>query len=91
MPSRFPPVTLSMPGSGAVGFSSHNLKAPLDMDLALDKWELEPPDTVREHRGLDEPLSRSVDMLLSRETDPAFRSSPQAPSPQEDDKDPPKG
>ncbi|TQL65226.1 FimV family protein [Delftia sp. HK171] len=91
VPSRFPPVTLSMPGSGAVGFSSHNLKAPLDMDLALDKWELEPPDTVREHRGLDEPLSRSVDMLLSRETDPAFRSSPQAPSPQADDKDPPKG
>ncbi|MDR3016096.1 MAG: hypothetical protein LBV56_11720 [Delftia acidovorans] len=91
VPSRFPPVTLSVPGSGAVGFSSHNLKAPLDMDLALDKWELEPPDTVREHRGLDEPLSRSVDMLLSRETDPAFRSSPQPPSPQADDKDPPKG
>uniref|UniRef100_UPI0035A11A1E type IV pilus assembly protein FimV n=1 Tax=Delftia acidovorans TaxID=80866 RepID=UPI0035A11A1E len=91
VPSRFPPVTLSMPGSGAVGFSSHNLKAPLDMDLALDKWELEPPDTVREHRGLDEPLSRSVDMLLSRETDPAFRRSPQPASPQADDKDPPKG
>ncbi len=91
VPSRFPPVTLSVPGSGAVGFSSHNLKAPLDMDLALDKWELEPPDTVREHRGLDEPLSRSVDMLLSRETDPAFRRSPQPASPQADDKDPPKG
>ncbi len=91
VPSRFPPVVLSAPGSGPVGFSSHNLKAPLDMDLALDKWELEPPDTVREHRGLDEPLSRSVDMLLSRETDPAFRSSPQPPSPQADDKDPPKG
>lgn len=91
VPSRFPPVALSVPGSGAVGFSSHNLKAPLDMDLALDQWELEPPGTVREHRGLDEPLGRSVDMLLSRETDPAFRTSPQASSPQADDKDPPKG
>jgi len=32
-----------------------------------------------------------VDMLLSRETDPAFRRSPQPASPQADDKDPPKG
>lgn len=90
VPSRFPPVVLSAPGSGPVGFSDRNLKAPLDMDLALDKWELEPPDTVREHRGLDEPLSRSVDMLLSRETDPAFRTAPPAPTtPQGDDKEPP--
>jgi hypothetical protein len=86
VPSRFPPVVLSAPGSGPVGFSDRNLKAPLDMDLALDKWELEPPDTVREHRGLDEPLSRSVDMLLSRETDPAFRATP---PPQDDGKEPP--
>lgn len=93
VPSRFPPVVLSAPGSGPVGFSDHNLKAPLDMDmdLALENWQLQPPETRRDHRGLDEPLSRSVDMLLSRETDPAFRASPQASSPQGDDKDPPKG
>jgi hypothetical protein len=37
-------------------------------------------------RRLDEPLSRSVDMLLSRETDPAFRATP---PPQDDGKEPP--
>ncbi len=90
VPSRFPPVVLSAPGSGPVGFSEHNLKAPLSMDLALENWELQPPETLRDHRGLDEPLSRSVDMLLSRETDPAFRTTPQAPSPQGDGKEPSK-
>ena len=88
VPSRFPPVVLSAPGSGPVGFSEHNLKAPLSMDLALENWELQPPETLRDHRGLDEPLSRSVDMLLSRETDPAFRTTPQAPSPQGEGKEP---
>lgn len=77
IPSRFPPAVVHAPaGSGVVGFSDRNLKAPLDMDLALDDWALEPPGPAHGHRGLDEPLSRSVDMLLSRETDPGFRGTP---------------
>ncbi|MDR0200635.1 MAG: hypothetical protein LBJ40_00535 [Delftia acidovorans] len=74
VPSRFPPV--SLPLNPTVGFSDRNLKAPLDMDLQLESWEpaakaAQPP------QGLDDRLSGSVDMLLSRETDPVFRRSPE--------------
>ncbi len=86
VPSRFTPAP-PVPG-GALGFGERNLKMPLDMDirLELEGWQLEPPDTRPGAQGLDEPLSRSVDMLLSRETDPVFRKTPgaeQAGQPQE--------
>lgn len=58
------------------GTDERSLKIPLDTNLAIESWQLEPPDTLSGPVGLDEPLSRSVDMLLSRETDPVFRRAP---------------
>lgn len=83
LPSRFKTTLPAPAGASAPG--------ELELALELENWQLEPPDSqpasaaaAPPDHGLDDILGRSVDMLLSRETDPVFRGGKTMPQPEDE-------